>query len=173
MRLLVAAIVLCFATPALAQPVPKGPLADIGFLVGQWKSDNGKVADTGETSKGQSTISVEANGNALLRVDRTQTFASNGKESGSFGQLMMIYSESGTLHADYEDGEGHSIHYVSVVVKPGRCVAFSSAENGGPVFRLTYELQSSSSILVTFGMVPPGQTAFRPIASGTLVRVQH
>ncbi len=164
---------LCFAAPALAQSVPTGPLADIGFMVGLWKSDNGNVADTGETSKGQSAISVEASGNALLRVDHTRTFAKSGEETSSFGQLMMIYPEGGTLHADYEDGEDHTIHYVSAVIKPGRSVTFSSAENSGPVFRLTYELQSSGSMLVTFGMIPPGQAAFRPIASGTLVRDQH
>lgn len=170
MRLLAAIIVLCFAIPAVAQSVLKPRLSDIGFLVGQWKSDDGKVSDAHETSKGVSAISIEADGNALLRVDRTRTFDASGKETSSFGQLMTIYLERGALRADYEDGEGHIIHYVSAVVTPGKSVTFSSAEGAGPVFRLTYELQTPNTMLVSFGMAPPGQAAFRPIASGTLVR---
>ena len=173
MKWFVAGIMLCLATPAVAQPALKAPISDIGFIVGQWKSDDGKVADTGETSKGESVISIEADGNALLRRDRTHTFAASGQETGSFGQIMMIYPERGALHADYDDGEGHVIHYVSAIVNPGKSVTFKSVENGGPVFRLTYDLQSPDTMVVTFGMVPPGQTTFRPIASGTLVRAQQ
>ena len=81
---------------------------------------------------------------------------------------MLIYPDGGAIHADYVDGEGHAIHYVSASVTAGKSVTFTSAAGQGPLFRLTYELQSPKALAVTFGMTPPGATEFRPIATGTL-----
>jgi hypothetical protein len=38
-----------------------------------------------------------------------------------------------------------------------------------PVFRLIHSL-AGDTLTVSFGMTPPGQTAFHPVASGTLHR---
>lgn len=171
MTLRSAFLLACLAAPALAQPPLKPPLADVAFLVGQWKADDGKVADTGETSRGTSVITIEADGNALLRRDTTQTFK-NGKPGGRFSQLMTIYAEAGSLRADYVDGEGHVIHYASADVTPGKAVTFTSAPGAGPSFRLRYELQSPRTLAVQFGMIAPGQITLHPIASGTLRRAR-
>lgn len=172
MRLITVFVALCVASSAMAEPTLKAPLADLGFLVGEWKSDNGKVADTGGTSKGRSLISVEADGGAILRRDRTDVFDANGKPAGGFSQLMMIYPEGGAIKAVYEDGEGHLIHYDSSEVSPGSSVTFTSAPGAGPVFRLTYQRQSADTLSVRFGMIPPGLTDFHLIASGTLKRAK-
>jgi hypothetical protein len=157
------------ACGALAQPAKLKPeLAGIGFLVGDWTSGAGKVADTGDTDRGGSRITIEADGAALLRSDHTETFDAHGKPTGAFHQIMLIYPEGGNLRADYSDGEGHVIHYVSAAVTAGRSVVFSgAAQPAAPSFRLAYELKAPGELAVDFAMVLPGG-AVRPIASGTL-----
>jgi len=57
-----------------------------------------------------------------------------------------------------------------VTVVPGKSVSFATAPSpSAPTFRLAYAL-AGRSLTVQFGMAPPGQTAFRPIATGTLHR---
>jgi len=164
------ALAALFAAPAAsADPALQPKLAEIGFLVGDWSNGQGHVADTGGASSGASKITVEAGGGVLLRRDHTNLFDSAGKPAGGFNQVMMIYAEAGTLHAEYSDG-AHIIHYVSAEVRPGRSVTFTSAvQPGAPVFRLAYELTSPDALIVTFGMIPPGG-GFQPIAVGTLRR---
>ncbi|HXI87070.1 MAG TPA: hypothetical protein VNH64_06400 [Parvularculaceae bacterium] len=172
MKIIAAVVGLFIASPAMAETALKPPLADIGFLVGRWQSDDGQVADTGETSKGESLITIEADGGALLRRDKTTTFDKNGESSSSFAQLMMIYREGDAVKAIYEDGEGHLIRYDSVTVTPGKAVTFNSAPGAGPVFRLTYEAKAPDVLAVTFGMIAPGSADLHLIASGTLRRAK-
>jgi len=161
--------VLLSARAARADPELQPKLAEIGFLVGNWSNGQGHVADTGGASTGGSKVTVEAGGGVLLRRDHTNLFDRDGKPAGGFNQVMMIYPEAGTLHADYSDG-AHIIHYVTAEVQPGRSVTFTSAiQPGAPVFRLAYELTAPDALIVTFGMIPPGG-AFQPIAVGTLRR---
>jgi len=172
MKWLAIATLLCLATPAFAQAALKSSLAPLGFLVGNWKSDDGKVPETGGTSKGGSLVSVQSDGWALLRQDHTELFDKNGKPAGSFHQTMVIYPDDGTIRADYVDGEGHAIHYVSAEIASGKSVTFSSAPGQGPVFRLHYEVQGPRTMTVSFGMIPPGQSELHPIASGTLQKIE-
>lgn len=170
MKLAAVIIAVCLASPALSQTALKPDLAGVGFLVGHWTSDDGKVADTGQTSKGSSLITVEANGEALLRRDHTDLFGAKGAAAGGFDQIMLIYPDGGSLRADYTDGV-HVIHYASVAVMAGKSVTFTSApQMSAPTFQLRYEMQTPNVIAVTFAMIPPGQTALHPIAAGTLKR---
>ncbi len=167
-----AALMLLLATPALAQLALKPALQPLAFLVGNWDQGEGKVAETGGTSKGGSTISIESDGAALLRRDHTELFDKTGKEAGGFHQTMLIYPDGNTLKADYVDGEGHAIHYVSADVVAGKSVAFTSAPGQGPVFKLTYEMKAPDMLAVRFGMTPPGASEFRPIATGILKKMK-
>jgi hypothetical protein len=167
-----ASLMLLLATPALAELALKPPLAPIAFLVGNWDQGEGKVAETGGTSRGGSIISIESDGAALLRRDHTELFDKAGKTAGGFHQTMLIYPDGNTLKADYVDGEGHAIHYVSADVVAGKSVAFTSAPGQGPVFKLMYELKAPGTLAVTFGMTPPGAADFRPIATGTLKKMK-
>jgi hypothetical protein len=171
LRLLTLLSALAVTTIARADtPALKPALAPIGFLVGHWTSGEGKVAETGGIARGASLITAEAGGAVLLRHDHTDLFDAGGKPSGGFDQIMMIYAEGGTLRGEYSDGD-HLIHYVSAEVSPGRSVSFTSAaQPGAPVFRLSYALKTPDTLAVTFAMEPPGQTAFRPIATGELHR---
>ena len=160
------------ATSAVAaQDTPLKPeLSDIAFLVGDWTNGAGQIAENGGRSRGSSSVTVVANGGAMLRRDHTDLIAADGKPMGGFDQIMMIYPEGGTLHADYSDGQ-HVIHYTSAMVAKGASVTFLSAmARGVPTFRLAYRLMGPTTLSVTFSMAPPGSEDFHPIATGTLTR---
>jgi hypothetical protein len=171
MRAILVAVVLVCASNALAQAEPLNPsLAPVGFLVGRWTNGIGKVADTGGSARGSSVITAEAGGAVLLRRDHTDLLDASGKPAGSFDQIMMIYPEGKTIHADYSDGQ-HVIHYTSAVVAPGRSVVFTSAAVvGAPVFKLSYALMSADELAVSFATAAPGQTEFHAIATGAFHR---
>jgi hypothetical protein len=108
------------AIPATAQTAPS-PLDGLSFLVGDW-TGTGK-SENGGTDTGRSSIQRIVGGNALLRRDHTDVTDKNGKLIESFDQIMLIYPEGGTLHADYLDGT-HVIHYIHAVIQPGQSVQF-------------------------------------------------
>lgn len=169
-----------FAAAAHGQAAPlKPPLDSLSFLVGTW-SGGGTVSDTGGTSKGSSTIDAEAGGAVLMCRDHTSLFDPAGRPAGGFDQIMMIYPDDGTIHADYVDGT-HVIHYKRATIEPGRSVTFDTdASPGGPAFRLSYRVRQPDSLALSFSMAPPGAPpgappdggTYRPIAVGTLQRVR-
>jgi hypothetical protein len=170
---LIGALLLALAIPAAAQSPPLAPaLAPIGFLIGNWTGDDGKVAETGGASRGTSVITREVGGAVLIRRDHTELMDAQGKPTGGFDQIMMIYPEGGTLHADYSDGQ-HIIHYTEAKIVPGRSVVFtSSSAPGAPRFRLGYEVKGPEVVAIDFAMAPPSQDSFQPIAVGHMHRVE-
>ncbi len=170
-KLVWAAATLLLPASLHAQAVRNGsPLAGLSFLVGDWQAGQGQVADTGGTAKGRSAITLEAGGNVLLRRDHTDLFDKAGKATGSFEQVMMVYPEGGTLHADYSDGQ-HVIHYVNADVVAGRSVTFTStSQPNAPTFRLQYSLAGPQTLNVIFQVASPGSVDFHPIATGSLTR---
>src|ERR1700742_4029431 len=98
-KILLATALVLAASAAFAQPPKLKPeLAALGFLVGNWRSDDGKVDDVpGGRSQGGSAITVESDGAVLLRRDHTEVFDAHGKLVNAFHQTMLIYPEAGTL----------------------------------------------------------------------------
>ena len=166
---LIAALLLAGISTASAAPL-KPELSGLAFLLGTWAA-GGKVADTGGSARGKSHITAEAGGAVLQRHDHTDLYDAAGKPAGGFDQLMTVYAEAGAIHADYFDGT-HVIHYAQAEITPGKSVVFTTAPGGGPVFRLAYELKAPDGLEIAFAMAPPGQTAFNPIATGTVHRTR-
>jgi hypothetical protein len=163
---IVLAAVLC-ATGAQAQTLPP-LLADVAFLMGDWHGDGRSEKD--HINHGTSSIHLIVGGNALLRKDHTDVTDKVGKKLESFDQIMLIYPEGGTLHADYLDG-GHVIHYTRAGIEPGRSVAFhSDATATAPEFTLTYTKTGDHTLGVNFAMHPPGAAGIVVLATGTLKR---
>ncbi len=167
------AIPLALAIATLVQPATAAPLqpplAGLSFLLGTWRSGTGQVADTGGTARGVSAMTSEAGGAVLLRRDHTDLFDKTGKPQGGFDILMIVHAVPGGLAAAYFDG-AHVIQYDKVTVVPGKSVVFATDPSpGAPTFRLAYAL-TAGTLSVMFGMAPPGQAAFHPIASGTLLK---
>jgi hypothetical protein len=79
---------------------------------------------------------------------------------------MTIYSEDGTLKADYFDNEGHVIRY-SVQPRDGNRVVFvSEAKASEPRYRLSYSIGADGVLLGTFEIAAPGSgDAFKPYLS--------
>ncbi len=155
------------AAPAQAQALSP-PLAGLAFLVGDWSGTGKSENDT--TDKGTSSIRPVVGGNAMLRQDHNDVTDKAGKPVESFDQIMLIYPDGGTLHADYLDG-AHTIHYVTADVQPGRSVRFETAPAAkAPAFRLTYAKSSADGLDITFEMQPPGAPAWIAVAKGTVTR---
>jgi hypothetical protein len=167
MRTVLAALALALLAQSTSAAPLQPPLAGLSFLLGTWRSGTGQVADTGGTARGASVMTSEANGAVLLRRDHTDLFDRAGKPHGGFDSLMIVHAAPSGLAAAYFDGT-HVIQYDTVTISPGKSVVFATAPSPrAPTFRLTYTL-TKSTLSVDFGMAPPGQTAFHPIATGTL-----
>ena len=168
MKFFFAVIALLFASPAIAQAQLAPELSGLSFLVGKWGNGAGHVSDTNGPSTGSSVITIEANGAALLRRDHTDLLGKDGKIDRGFDQMMLIYSESGGVRADFVDGERHVIHYTRATIASGKSVLFEVEAGKGPDFKLKYELSGPNELTITFGMQRP--EGFAPIAVGTLKR---
>lgn len=167
-------VVLALTTmPSLAMAADLSPpLSGLSFLIGDWDAAKGVVADTGGTSTGHSSFTVESDGALLLRRDHTELFDKSGKTSGDFHQTMTIYADGGKLRADYIDPQ-HVIHYDQIEIIPGKSATFiSAAQPGAPVFKLAYQLTNPQTLSVAFSMAPPGGTSFMPIATGTITKAR-
>jgi hypothetical protein len=143
-------------------------IAPIGFLVGEW-TGAGK-SEGNNSDAGTSSIQPIVGGTALLRRDHNDVTDASGKPVESFDQIMAIYPEGGTLHADYLDGT-HVIHYVGAAVQPGQSVQFDTAVTpNAPAFRLTYTKTSADTLAIKFEMMLPGKSTFRTVAEGAVKR---
>ncbi len=164
-----AVALLSTALPTHAETALAPPLAPLAFLVGDW-AGTGKIEDGG-TSRGTSSIHPAVGGGALLRQDHTDLFAADGHATGGFDQIMLIYPEAGSLHADYLDGQ-HVIHYTAASIDPaGESVTFSTAPAPDrPQFRLSYARHPPAVLHIKFEMAPPGAPGFVTVAEGDAER---
>lgn len=153
----------------LAQvPAPKKPdWTPLEFLAGSWIADP-NPSDPGAT--GSSNFRFELDGNILVRDNKADYPAQNGKPAQHHRDLMVIFADGlGALKATYWDNEPHTIHYDVSVNEGGEVWFVTNAETKGPRFRMVYKRISDTSVSGRFDIAPPGSD-FKPYKTWTMQR---
>ena len=152
-------VVASWVAPA-QKPDTTGPWAGVRFLIGTWEAKT-----TGGQAQVQSTgtysFRLELRDHVLAR--RTAYGTAKARTTSIASTRTCFTSTPGgpgqSLRAIYFDNEGHVIHYAVSVPKPGTAVLLSDADQPGPQFRLSYEL-NAGVMTGKFQMRMPGQQEF-------------
>jgi len=160
-----------FIASALSvRPAPEDPLAPLRFLVGEWIAIDAPAGETGSF-----TFRLAVQDRVLVRTNEANYAATPERAASRHEDLLLIYSENGSLRADYFDSEGHVIRYAIVsrfttssakaAVTTG--VMFLSDPNPRePRYRLTYIVASDGVLGASFEIAPPGSPeSFKPYLS--------
>ncbi|PYR07189.1 MAG: hypothetical protein DMF99_23870 [Acidobacteria bacterium] len=145
----------------LTAPLGADDLAQLKFLIGRWQA-----IDTAAGESGSFTFELAVQDHVMLRRNEAIYEATNRRPSSRHDDLMAIYSEGGSLKADYFDNEGHVIRY-SVQPRGGNRVVFlSDAKTSEPRYRLSYSIGADGALTGTFEVAAPGSgDAFNPYLS--------
>lgn len=131
------------------QTSPSDRWAPLSFLMGEWTGEG-----TGDPGQGVGGFSFlpDQDGNVLIRKNRADYPAANGKPAFSHTDLMVIYKEANDpkLRAIYFDSEDHVIHYTVEPAPDGTSVQFLS-----PTYRLTYSKTGADTLSIRFEIAPP------------------
>lgn len=151
-RCMVAVLVL-FATMAVAQELPRDRWADWQPFLGAWEGAGGGGPGQGS---GGFTFTTELQGAVLVRHNYAQYPATKDKPAYRHDDLMVIYPDASgkKTRADYWDNEGYVIHYV-VGFTGHKLVMVSDAGQPGPRYRLTYVKTGDNDLKLTFEIAPP------------------
>ncbi len=128
------------------------------FLAGEWTGGGG-----GEPGKGTGRFSFawDLNEKVLVRRNRAEYPAANGRAAISHEDLMVIYrpDPDGPAKAIYFDSEGHVINYaVTFSDDKATLIFLSDAVAAAPRFRLSYTKGADNSIGIKFEIAPPGKS---------------
>jgi hypothetical protein len=161
MRFLVA---LCLI-PLLAQPaMPADRFGSLAFLIGEWIGQGS--GSPGEGAGGFSFL-PDQDGKILIRKNRAEYPAANGRPAYSHTDLMIVYQEDAQLRAIYFDTEDHVIHYTVEPSPDGDTVRFVSAN-----YRLTYRKTGPDTLALKFEIAPPDKPgAFQTYIDATARRL--
>ena len=144
------------------QTAPKfGPKWQI--LIGEWKGQDNSGAATGTCG-----FHFDLGSHIIVRTNLATLTGATTPHT----DLMIITPESDgdKATAAYWDNEGHRIDYAATWTTDGATLTFVSKPGPGPQFRLIYKKSGSEDFTVNFEMAAPGQTIFRPYASGKISR---
>jgi len=127
------------------------------FLFGEWTGEG-----SGEPGEGSGSFSfrLELEQKILMRRNRAEYPARQGRPAFSHEDLMIVYKDTGggRFRAVYFDSEGHVIHYGVRVSEDGRMVQFLSEASGqGPRYRLTYTKTGGDTVRLKFETAPAGK----------------
>ena len=157
-RILAALLIIAGSAAMIAQP---DPLAALRFVIGEWQA-----IDTPPGESGSFTFTLAAGGHAIVRTNQADYAATPEHPASRHEDLLVIYSETGSLKADYFDSEGHVIRYGVTMRAPNVVVLVSAPNLREPRYRLTYTAGAGGVLLGSFETAPPGSPdAFRPYLS--------
>jgi len=138
-------------------------------ITGEWVGEgSGKPGE----GTGGFSLAAQLDGAVIVRHNRSDYPAANGKPAVHHSDLMVHYRRGSEIRADYWDSEGHTISY-SVEASPdgNRITLVSDAVASAPRFRFTYAKLSPDRMDVTFETAPPGKPdQFALYVKGTVRR---
>jgi hypothetical protein len=141
----------------VALMAPAAGWESLRFLQGDWIGEGG--GQPGQSSAASFSFHPELDGKILVRKSRSEYPATKDRPAVVHQDLMVIHGGG----ADYYDNEGHTIRYA--VKADGKSAVFSSKEDAGPSFRLTYVSTGADTISIKFEIAPPGK-AFQTYVEG-------
>src|SRR6266568_2261413 len=103
-RILVLAVVVGFAHVVVRTEVDA--LSSLAFLIGDWQA-----VDTPPGESGRFTFKRAVQDHIMVRTNEATYAATAERPASRHDDLLVIYSERGSLRADYFDSEGHVIRY--------------------------------------------------------------
>ncbi|MBI3835995.1 MAG: PD40 domain-containing protein [Planctomycetes bacterium] len=125
------------------------------FLIGDWVAQGG--GKPGDATSGSFSFTRELDGKVLVRKNRAEYPAANGRPASKHEDLMVIFKDNKGTKATYFDNEGHVINYEVTIAADGKTIAFvSDASAPGPKFRLVYSAQADGTLKGSFDMGAPG-----------------
>jgi hypothetical protein len=127
------------------------------FLLGDWVGDGDGAPGKGS---GGFTLAPQLGGKILVRKNRAEYPAANGRPASVHEDLMVIEppGKDGTARATFWDNEGHVIHYTVTPTEGGRGLIFlSDTAPAQPRFRLIYATGEKDTVSLKFEIAPPGK----------------
>ena len=167
-RILATLVFLLFAKVSVAAET-KDPWVSYQFLVGEWVGEGERGQGTGNFS-----FAPDLDGKILVRRNRADIPAANGRPAVSHNDLLIVYrgGDGRRNKAVYFDNEDHVIEYTVASSADGKSLAFTSdPSTKAPRFRLTYVKIDDGKVAIKFEIAPPGHPEqFRVYLSGTARR---
>jgi hypothetical protein len=137
------------------------PLSPLRFLVGDWRA-----VETSPGEDGTFSFKLAAQDHVIVRTNQANYAATAERPASRHDDLMVIYTEDGSLRADYFDSEGHVIRYTCQPCGPDAAVFVSAPKPREPRYRLTYTAGSDGVLTGSFEIAPPDSPdTFKPYLS--------
>src|SRR5262249_48734369 len=136
--------------------------ASLRFLLGDWTAIDTPAGETGAF-----TFRTAVQDRVIVRTNQADYAATADRPASRYDDMLIVYSENGSLKADYFDSEGHVIRYAGVTNGANTAVVFTSEPNARePRYRLTYRAGADGILNGSFEVAPPGSPeAFTPYLS--------
>ena len=165
-------LILILAGSASAQ-TKDDPWAAYRFLLGEWVGEGDGKPGQGS---GSFSLAPDLGGKILVRKNRNEIPAANGRPAVSHEDLLVVYrgTEGKRNRAIYFDNEDHVIHYTVTSGDDGKSLTFlSDAVPSQPRFRLTYTKGKGETVSIKFELAPPAKEEFRTYVEGKVRRKER
>ena len=157
-RRLAFSLLIALQAPVVAQP---DPFAALRFLLGDWRA-----VDTPPGEAGAFAFRLAVQDHVVIRTNEADYAATAERPASRHEDLLVIFSENGSLEAQYFDSEGHVIRYAVEARGPQIVTFVSDPSPREPRYRLTYRGEADGVLVGSFDIAPPGSPdAFKPYLS--------